>query len=509
MPTWSSPPIGPGTGTCTRPRSGDEPRALYPAPADFAEPQWVFGMNPYVVLPDGRLLCNRTEDGRRRLAVLDRDSGTLTDVPVDGEARSLTAATSVDGASVDGRGRVAAVLAHPDRPPELVTIELADGGVDVIRVAGDLPFESSWVSVARPVSWPSDDGEVYGWFYPPTSPDGDAPENELPPLMVLSHGGPTGFSPADFGLAKQFWTSRGVAVLDVNYGGSAGYGRAYRERLRGRWGIVDVRDCAEGATAMGEQGLADPRRLAIMGGSAGGYTTLRALTATRTFSAGISLFGVGDLETLARDTHKFESRYLDGLVGPYPQDRAVYADRSPVNHVNDLAAPILLLQGSDDKVVPPNQAEDDGGSGAGETPAGRAGDLSRRGPWVPAGGHDQGVVRGPAVLPRPDLRLHSGRRRPRAAHREHLTAPPIFPTDLATPPSGRPGAASHLFGVPRTVHARCEVHLRGAKCGTEAGGMTGGATWRPCRWRPATAEQVRHVRARKITAGRAAQPTAS
>jgi dipeptidyl aminopeptidase/acylaminoacyl peptidase len=334
-------------------RPGDDPRALHPAPVDFAEPQWVFGMNPYVVLPDGRMLCNPIEDGHRVLAVLDRESGALTGVPLEGEARSLAVAAETPG-------RAAAVLTHPDRPPELTMVTLA-GGAEVIRASGGLPFSADWVSIARPVSWPSDDGEVYGWFYPPTSPDAEREVEdsaELPPLMVLSHGGPTGFSPADFGLAKQFWTSRGVAVLDVNYGGSAGYGREYRERLRGRWGIVDVRDCAQGAAAMGDQGLADPRRLAIMGGSAGGYTTLRALTATRTFAAGISLFGVGDLETLARDTHKFESRYLDGLVGPYPQDRAVYVDRSPINHVNELAAPILLLQGSDDKVVPPNQADE-------------------------------------------------------------------------------------------------------------------------------------------------------
>jgi dipeptidyl aminopeptidase/acylaminoacyl peptidase len=239
----------------------------------------------------------------------------------------------------------------------VVRIDLAPGGVTIARSAGQLPFGRDWISLPQPVSWPSEDGEVHGWFFPPTNPTATAGVGELPPLITISHGGPTGFSPAELRLVVQFWTTRGVAVLDVNYGGSAGYGRAYRERLRGRWGIVDVRDCAEGAAAMGDQGRADPARLAIMGGSAGGYTTLRALTATQTFAAGISLFGVGDLETLARDTHKFESRYLDGLVGPYPAERAVYQDRSPINHVDDLAAPILLLQGSDDKVVPPNQAQ--------------------------------------------------------------------------------------------------------------------------------------------------------
>lgn len=226
-----------------------------------------------------------------------------------------------------------------------------------IRRSSEVELDPGVLSRARAVSWPSDDGPVHGWFYPPTNSDFTAPEHTLPPLITLSHGGPTGFSSADFELKVQFWTSRGIAVLDVNYGGSAGYGRAYRNRLQGRWGLVDVADCARGAEAMGEAGLADPRRLAIAGGSAGGYTTLRALTLTDVFSAGISRYGVGDLEALVRDTHKFEARYLDGLVGPYPAAADVYRDRSPVHHVDQLSAPILLLQGADDKVVPPNQAE--------------------------------------------------------------------------------------------------------------------------------------------------------
>ena len=184
-----------------------------------------------------------------------------------------------------------------------------------------------------------------------------APADSLPPLITLSHGGPTGFAAADFKIAYQFWTSRGFAILDVNYSGSAGFGRTYRDRLKGRWGVVDVQDCIAGAVSMGSQRLADPARLAIRGGSAGGFTTLAALTTTDVFAAGISLYGIADLEAMATDTHKFEARYLDSLIGPYPEDRARYVERSPIHHLDQLSAPILLLQGTDDRVVLPNQAE--------------------------------------------------------------------------------------------------------------------------------------------------------
>ena len=198
---------------------------------------------------------------------------------------------------------------------------------------------------------------MHGWYYPPANPECTAPDGERPPLIVLSHGGPTAMALNNFSLGYQFWTSRGFAILDVNYGGSSGYGRAYRERLQGRWGIVDAADCIGGALVMAERGLADPRRLVISGGSAGGYTTLRVLTTSDVFAAGLSSYGIGDLEALARDTHKFESRYLDGLVGPYPSDVATYRDRSPIHHVDQLSAPLLLLQGDEDAVVPPSQAE--------------------------------------------------------------------------------------------------------------------------------------------------------
>jgi dipeptidyl aminopeptidase/acylaminoacyl peptidase len=328
--------------------------ALCPTEAEFAEPQWVLGSTPYAVVDDDRLLCTLNRSGLESVALLQRSTGKLTALTEEGTGAS-DLAVGAEGAAL--------VLSYPDRPAALVELTLPESADAAPRWterrrSSSLELAAEAVSLAQPVSWTSDLGEVHGFYYPPTNPDFTAPDGTLPPLITLSHGGPTSFSSPSLSLGYQFWTSRGYAILDVNYGGSTGYGRAYRERLVGRWGLVDVQDCADGAAAMGERGLADPQRLVVKGGSAGGYTTLRALTATRVFAAGISQYGVGDLEALALHTHKFESRYLDGLVGPYPEAREVYLERSPLTHVDSLAAPILLLQGTEDKVVPPQQAED-------------------------------------------------------------------------------------------------------------------------------------------------------
>jgi dipeptidyl aminopeptidase/acylaminoacyl peptidase len=198
--------------------------------------------------------------------------------------------------------------------------------------------------------------KAHGFFYPPANPDFAAPTGELPPLMVISHGGPTGATSTSLRYGIQYWTSRGFAVLDVNYGGSSGYGRRYRMRLNGNWGIVDVEDCCNGARWLVKKGLVDPRRLAIRGGSAGGYTTLAALVFHDIFSAGASHYGICDLEALATDTHKFESRYLDNLVGPYPERKDLYIARSPIHHLHNLRTPLILFQGDEDQVVPPAQS---------------------------------------------------------------------------------------------------------------------------------------------------------
>lgn len=220
------------------------------------------------------------------------------------------------------------------------------------------PVDARFISKARPVTFESAGGRMaHAFYYPPRNDDFRPVAGALPPLIVKSHGGPTGQSGGAFSLKTQFWTSRGFAVLDVNYGGSTGYGRAYRKLLYKAWGVVDVEDCVAGAEWLVECGLVDPAKLAITGGSAGGYTTLCALTFVDTFKAGASHYGIGDLEALARDTHKFESRYLDWLIGKWPDASERYRERSPIHHVDRLNCPVIFFQGLEDKVVPPNQAE--------------------------------------------------------------------------------------------------------------------------------------------------------
>jgi dipeptidyl aminopeptidase/acylaminoacyl peptidase len=214
------------------------------------------------------------------------------------------------------------------------------------------------MSVPEAISFPTENNQAaHAFYYPPRNKEYTAPRGELPPLLVRSHGGPTSVSSSTLRLDVQYWTSRGIGILDVNYGGSTGFGRAYRQRLQGTWGIVDVDDCVNGARFLAQRGAADPERLAIRGGSAGGFTTLAALTFRDLFSAGASYYGVSDLEALAKDTHKFESRYLDGLIGPYPQRKVLYEQRSPIHFTDRLSCPVILFQGLEDKVVPPNQAE--------------------------------------------------------------------------------------------------------------------------------------------------------
>jgi len=328
--------------------SDGQVQPLHETDAEFCPPQWTLGQRPYAIIDDDHLLCAINRSGEQSIEIMRISTGTL---------RSI-AGPGVTANSLDvGRGSAAAVLSFPDRPAALALLDVDRGVWTTVRSSSEINIPADAISLARRVSWTSDGREVYGYFYPPVNTECQAPAGTLPPMITLSHGGPTGFSAPDFKIGHQFWTSRGFAILDVNYGGSTGFGREYRNRLKGRWGVIDVRDCISGTLAMGTERLADPARLAIRGGSAGGFTTLAALTTSDIFNAGISQYGVSDLEALAKDTHKFESRYLDSLVGPYPQDRHIYVERSPINHVDQLSAPMLLLQGVEDMVVPPQQAE--------------------------------------------------------------------------------------------------------------------------------------------------------
>jgi dipeptidyl aminopeptidase/acylaminoacyl peptidase len=332
--------------------------------ADLAHPQWLFGGSTYAFLGDGSIVCVRTDRGAENLFLLEPGEGRLRDLDLPFSAFGFP--------SLSARGTtVAFAAATPERETAVVLFDVAEGleGVgpnsdgppvrlEVVRTASDEPLDPAYVSTPRPIEFPTGGGETaYGFFYPPANADFEAPEGERPPLIVQSHGGPTSHATPALDREFAFWTSRGFGVVDVNYRGSSGHGRAYRERLRGGWGVVDTEDCIAAALHLAASGEADGDRLTIRGGSAGGYATLCALVFHDEFAAGASYYGVADAETLATDTHKFESRYLDGLIGPYPEQQELYRERSPIHFVERLRAPVILFQGLEDEIVPPSQAE--------------------------------------------------------------------------------------------------------------------------------------------------------
>ncbi|HRW36835.1 MAG: S9 family peptidase [Acidimicrobiales bacterium] len=326
------------------------------AEVEVGGPLWVGGLRWWAELAPGRLLVSARSEGADALAIVEPD----------GELRVLDAPfTDIGQVVAAGDGHDALVVAGSptsEPTPHLVDV-LDDGGwplagLERLRPAAAEGPDPAWISAPTPIAFESVDGRIaHGLHYAPRNPDATGPAGERPPLIVMIHGGPTSHARQVLALAKQFWTSRGFAVVDVDHGGSTGYGRPFRQLLAGRWGIVDVEDAAAAARHLAEEGLADGDHLAIRGGSAGGFTTLAALCFGDTFAAGASHYGVADLSALAADTHKFESRYLDGLVGRWPEDRATYEARSPIHHTDGFAAPLIVLQGSEDEVVPPNQAE--------------------------------------------------------------------------------------------------------------------------------------------------------
>jgi dipeptidyl aminopeptidase/acylaminoacyl peptidase len=331
-------------------RWGDrQVQPVFTVAAELAGPAWVFGLSTYGFAAPEQLVCTYSEAGARRLAVLNPATGATTylETPYT-EIREVH----------PGPGEVTFVGGSPTEAPALVQVELKSGQLTVLRRSSTTTVDPAYLSRPQAIEFPTEGGRTaYGYYYPPTNPDAQAPAGEKPPLVVFSHGGPTSATSTTLNWQIQYWTSRGFAILDVNYGGSSGYGRAYRQRLNGQWGVVDVDDCANGARYLVERGLVDGNRLAIRGGSAGGYTTLAALTFRDVFKAGASYYGVSDVEALARDTHKFESRYMDSMVGPYPERQDLYRERSPLQHTERLSCPIIFFQGLEDKIVPPNQAE--------------------------------------------------------------------------------------------------------------------------------------------------------
>ena len=335
-----------GRWNLQRLRLGHPATALAPAEADTGGGLWVLGNRWYQRLDDGRVVAVRT-DGADEIVLISRDGETVELLTL-----PISAGASIDDAQgsrvlISGAGRAVGA--------GLWCVDLDDG--TITTVTGGAETDARWVPRARAVTLDGPHGPVHAFDYPPTNPDAAAPEGELPPYIVMVHGGPTAHVSGAASTAYAYWTSRGIGVLDVNYGGSTGYGRAYRERLDGQWGVVDVDDVIAAARGIAEAGLADPGRIAIRGGSAGGWTVLCALVRGGTFAAGISRYGVADLRMLAAETHDFEAHYLEGLVGPLPEAESVYVERSPLSHADRIDVPVLLQQGSDDRVVPPSQSE--------------------------------------------------------------------------------------------------------------------------------------------------------
>jgi dipeptidyl aminopeptidase/acylaminoacyl peptidase len=326
----------------------DGVEALTAVEAELGGPMWVFGQSWYDFLADGRIVCTYSSDGVDHVAVLE-EPGRLRTVEC--------GLTSIADVTADGDHAVL-VGASPTSSPRVLAVDLESGELTPLSEDEAEHVEPGYVSVPRPLDYRTTGGATaHALFYPPHNPEFAGPPDERPPLLVRVHGGPTAHVTPRLSPGVQFWTTRGFAVVDVNYGGSTGYGREYRERLRGAWGVVDTDDAVNAARALAGAGEVDGRRMVISGGSAGGWTVLCALAFHDVFAAGADHFGVADLSGFMDDTHKFESRYTDWLVGPLPDAEDLWRERSPVNHADDIRAPVIVLQGLEDRVVPPSQSE--------------------------------------------------------------------------------------------------------------------------------------------------------
>jgi len=323
---------------------------IYPLNAEFGEPQWVFGMYTYDFVSPTKILCCYSQNGTWHLCWLETSNKKV--IPI---ATSFTDFTSIRA----GKGFAVFIAGSPIIPDGIIRLDVENGKMRSIKQSFEIKVDTSYISIPQPIHFPTTNGnEAHANYYPPVNTDFSAPKGELPPLIVISHGGPTAASGTILRYNIQYWTSRGFALLDVNYGGSTGYGREYRQRLNGNWGVVDVDDCCNGALYLVKKGLADPNRLAIRGGSAGGYTTLACLTfRNEVFKAGASYYGLSELELFIKETHKFESHYMDSLLGPYPEYKEIYFERSPINFTKNIACPLILFQGDEDKIVPFSQSQ--------------------------------------------------------------------------------------------------------------------------------------------------------
>jgi dipeptidyl aminopeptidase/acylaminoacyl peptidase len=329
---------------------GGSAEAITDCDVEFVYPDWLFGYQTYGFLGDGSIVAIGRSGGRDRLYRIGPAAGAIREIKVP--------FTEMSSIAVDA-DRVMVRVAAPDMAAEIVELDPTGGTWTTLRAAMQHPLAAEAVSVPRPVAFPTSEGRTaFGQFYAPLNRAFHARDDELPPLIVTSHGGPTASAYTGLTVLAQLFTSRGFAVLDVDYGGSTGYGKAYRKRLEGQWGVVDLDDCVNGARWLVDQGLVDAEKLAIRGGSASGYTTLCAMVFSDAFRAGTSYFGIGDLETFRSETHKFESRYDQSLIGPWPEAKQLYHDRSPINFVDRISCPVLILQGAEDRVVPPAQAEE-------------------------------------------------------------------------------------------------------------------------------------------------------
>jgi len=331
--------------------TGERSEPVLETDAEFAVPLWVLGLSNYALTGDGRAVVRYGVRAQDKLGVLDLRSGELRTLDTPFVSVASVALLSPDSA--------VAIAASPTAESAVVRLDLRTGACDTLRAPSQIRLDPASISCAEPIEFPTDDGRTaHAFFYPPKNSGFTAPAGERPPLVVKVHGGPTSHARAELSLATQFWTSRGFAFLDVNHGGSTGFGRAYRERLEGNWGVVDVADVVAAVKYLAAQGRIDINRVAIRGGSAGGFTVLAALAFHDVFKAGANYYGVSDLESLAHDTHKFESRYLDRLVAPLPAGRALYEARAPIRHLERFREPLITFQGAEDKVVPPSQSRE-------------------------------------------------------------------------------------------------------------------------------------------------------